>query len=113
MSYLQQLWGTFSCRYDVQRLADGIVAACLPSVVRRLSVIADAMHEDELRGYIRAKAGRIVAQHVDRVYAADTTLRPSDRESLFDFTVIGLVAALMAERRAVAVPIRVVHRKVA
>jgi len=82
----------------VQGLAVRVVQRSLNEVLQRVTALTSDMSPAEARGYIRARAAKVVNREIAAAYAAEPRLRPADRTRLVALVTDSLVAAIAQQR---------------
>ena len=92
-------WGSRSGGEEhLQELAARIVQRSLNEVLQRVTALTSEMSPAEARGYIRARAAKVINREIAAAYAADARLRPADRMQLVSLVTDALVAAIDQQR---------------
>jgi len=84
---------------QLQGLAARVVQRSLNEVLQRVTALTPEMSPAEARGYIRARAAKVVNREIAAAYAAEPRLRPADRTRLASLVTDSLVAAIAQQRR--------------
>ena len=84
---------------QLQGLAVRVVQRSLNEVLQRVTALTPQMSPAEARGYIRARAAKVVNREIAAVYAAEPRLRPADRTRLVSLVTDALVTAIAQQRR--------------
>jgi hypothetical protein len=97
--------GLFSWNYGsvdeehLQALAVRVVQCSLTEVLQRVTALTPQMSPAEARGYIRARAAKVVNREIAAICAAEPRLRPADRSRLVALVTDSLVATITQQRR--------------
>ncbi len=84
---------------QLQGLALRVVQRSLDEVLQRVTALTPQMSPAETRGYIRARAAKVINREIVAAYAADQRLRPGDRTRLVSLVTDALVTAVSQPRR--------------